>query len=490
MLTRLKVTGFKNLVDVDVSFGPFTCVAGANGVGKSNLFDAIAFLGALANRPLHEAASSVRSEEGRGADVQSLFHRSGAESAREMVFEAEMLIPGSGSDDLGQETEAAATFLRYRLALGLEVSGLTVRREELERIDPRQSTDHLVFPHSLDWQQSVVRSNLRQARLISTEADPGETRVIIRQKLGRPLPRRAERLTATVLSTATAAVNPTAALVRREMQGWRLLQFEPSALRAADSFAAPRAIASNGAHLAAALARISGIDLSTGLVSPASPAADVERAALYARIANRLAGLVEGVRSVRVDVDERRELLTLVLEDWSGTEHEARVLSDGTLRFLALAVLESDPEARGVFCIEEPENGVHPERIPAMLQLLQDLAVDPSLPVDEDNPLRQVIVNTHSPLVARQVPDDSLLIAVPGTIRREGRVVVSPDFRWLPGTWRAERSPGKRAVALGQLLSYLNPVDPLPEEEKLFHGKRVIDRDDVQQWLPFSTEKS
>lgn len=38
MLTRLKVNGFKNLVDVDVRFGPFTCVAGANGVGKSNLF--------------------------------------------------------------------------------------------------------------------------------------------------------------------------------------------------------------------------------------------------------------------------------------------------------------------------------------------------------------------------------------------------------------------------------------------------------------------
>ena len=40
MLTRLKVNGFKNLVDVDVRFGPFTCLAGVNEVGKSNLFDA------------------------------------------------------------------------------------------------------------------------------------------------------------------------------------------------------------------------------------------------------------------------------------------------------------------------------------------------------------------------------------------------------------------------------------------------------------------
>ena len=49
MLTRLHVSGFKNLVDVDVRFGPFTCIAGANGTGKSKLFDAIQFLGRLAS---------------------------------------------------------------------------------------------------------------------------------------------------------------------------------------------------------------------------------------------------------------------------------------------------------------------------------------------------------------------------------------------------------------------------------------------------------
>ncbi len=57
MLTRLKANGFKNLVDVDIRFGPFTCVAGANGVGKSNLFDAIMFLSALADKSLVDSGS-------------------------------------------------------------------------------------------------------------------------------------------------------------------------------------------------------------------------------------------------------------------------------------------------------------------------------------------------------------------------------------------------------------------------------------------------
>src|SRR5829696_1955968 len=101
MLTRLKVSGFKNLVDVDVRFGPFTCIAGANGVGKSNLFDAIKFLSALADHSLIEAALSVRDEGGRTADVRSLFHRVGDTYAPQMFFEAEMIIPKDGFDDLG-----------------------------------------------------------------------------------------------------------------------------------------------------------------------------------------------------------------------------------------------------------------------------------------------------------------------------------------------------------------------------------------------------
>src|SRR5215212_9526542 len=100
MLTRLKVSGFKNLMDVDIRFGPFTCVAGANGVGKSNLFDAIMFLSALADRPLIDAALSVRDEGGRTADVRSLFFRTGTAYVEEMSFEAEMIVPSAGLDDL------------------------------------------------------------------------------------------------------------------------------------------------------------------------------------------------------------------------------------------------------------------------------------------------------------------------------------------------------------------------------------------------------
>ncbi len=109
MLTRFRVSGFKNLVDVDIRFGPFTCIAGANGVGKSNLFDAIHFLSALAeDQTLVEAANSVR--EGKTVDVRSLFHHSGDDYGERMSFEAEMIVPEEGADDLGQQARASITF--------------------------------------------------------------------------------------------------------------------------------------------------------------------------------------------------------------------------------------------------------------------------------------------------------------------------------------------------------------------------------------------
>ena len=44
--------GFQELSQRGRVVGPFTCIAGVNGVGKSNLFDAIMFLSGLADRPL------------------------------------------------------------------------------------------------------------------------------------------------------------------------------------------------------------------------------------------------------------------------------------------------------------------------------------------------------------------------------------------------------------------------------------------------------
>ncbi len=486
MLTRLKVSGFKNLVDVDVRFGPFTCVAGPNGVGKSNLFDAIKFLSSLADKPLMEAALSVRDEGGRTGDVRSLFHRAGDICADRMLFEAEMIVPRTGIDDLGQVAKASITFLRYSLELtyrGEEAAraagSLELTREELRHITLGEAPKQLWFPHHARWRKAAVVGERRAAAFISTEGKAGNRKIKIHPdggSTGKPRSVLAASLPRTVLSVANAAESPTATLARREMQSWRLLQLEPSSLRQPDSFAASPRLGEDGSHLAAALYHLAQHN---GRRLPAATAGEAMEQ-VYARVANRLSELMEDVREVWVDRDEKRELLTLHVRSRDRTAYPARALSDGTLRFLALTVLELDPQAKGLLCLEEPENGIHPQRIPAMLELLQDIVTDVNDPADQDNPLGQVIVNTHSPAVVAQVPDDSLMVAESGESISQGRRYKRLTFSSLADTWRT-KTGHSATVARGRLQAYLTPVVPKRSEGG---SRRVVDRPDLQLLLP------
>jgi predicted ATPase len=285
-------------------------------------------------------------------------------------------------------------------------------------------------------------------------------------------------------------------MAKREMQSWRLLQLEPAAMRNYDEIYAPTKLGADGSHLAATLYHLSKMkqDVEEGAVDSNIGADSAAR--VYAQVANRLADLIDDVKDITVDYDEKREILTTMLTGRDGTPHSARSLSDGTLRFLALAVLELDTESSGLICLEEPENGIHPERIQAMLTLLQDIAMDTEEQVGPDNPLRQVIINTHSPLVVAQIPDDSLLVAESIDMNEYGKRYKVVRFSPLAETWRQKKSIGEiTVVSKGKVLSYLNPV--ASEEPFLGNGisnrkdkmtplkqRRVIDRPDLQPYLP------
>ena len=493
MLTRLKVKGFKNLVDVDVWFGPFTCIAGANGVGKSNLFDAITFLSALADRPLMDAALSVRDEGGRTGDIRSLFTHVGNEFSEEMSFEAEMIIPAKGFDDLAQEAKASSTFVSYAISLRYRQEGdshslgaLELTREELSYIKRGEVSKHLRFRHSPAWRKSAILGRRWTPYYIST--DPARGVIKVHQdggSSGKAQSLLAANLPRTALSAASAAESPTATLARREMQSWRLLQLEPSALREPDRFSAPVKLSSDGGHLPATLYHLANTANGRGQMSDWQ--AD-QAARVYSRVATALSQLIDDVRAVKVDRDEKRELLTLYVTGRDGTSHAARALSDGTLRFLALAVLALDSGTQGTICLEEPENGIHPTRIPSMINLLEDLATDVDFPVDPHNPLRQVIVNTHSPAVVMQVPEDSLLMADLLEQEQHANPFRSLAFRCLEGTWR-HKADLMSPVSLGKLLDYLNPVtanDVEWEDQNQPRRKRVVDREDFRQYRLFS----
>jgi len=498
MLTRLRVSGFKNLLDLDLHFGPFTCVAGINGAGKSNLFDAVGFLGALADRSLVDAAESVRARGRRATDVDSLFLRAGADSVAEMSFAAEMIVPGEAVDDLGQTARPSITFLHYHLVLARRqdaasrhLGPLEIVKEELSHINLGEAFRHLPFPHrAATWRRSAVAGSRRAPYFISTEREGGNRVVTLHQDGGgaRHWSVPAQSLPRTVLSAANAAESPTALAARREMQSWQVLRLEPSSLREPDDFRAPTSLDSDGAHLAATLHRLGAAARpmdAGGAGGAARPVPEQLYGALTARLSEigALDELGPEVGEIRVEADAKRELLTLVVTGRDGIAHAARSLSDGALRMLALAVLAVDPRAPALLCLEEPENGIHPARIPALLRLLQAIPTDTDEPVGAGNPLRQLIVATHSPAVVSGVPDDSLLVAEPQEASLAGKSARTVAFRALSGTWRAPRQQGIAAIPRAELLG---PLHLEPHSPAGARRRRAARSADPQPLLPYS----
>ena len=477
MLTRLRVRGFKNLLDVDVRLGPLTCITGPNNVGKSNLFDALRFLGLLADRSFAEAAREVRG----GESYDALATRGGDGC---MSFLADMLIPKEGTDDFGRSIRAGDTHVRYEITLQFHApsesdpSGrIALLHERLSRIG-KAETEAIAFPHSREWLSSLLVSGSRASDLISTHSDEQGVIVLLHTD-GRAAKTQgfaADLLPRTVLSSAqNGEEHRTAVLVRRELRNWRQLQLEPTSLRRPDELHDPPRLSASGAHLAASLNR---------LAREGPRPADQ----LYAEVANRLSGLIDGVRRVRVEKDDARRLLRFVLTDAQGQDFFASALSDGTLRFLALSVLEQDPSESGIVCLEEPENGIHPRRVRAMIDLLESLAVDAELAVDETNPLRQVLLTTHSPVVAAEVRQDALLFAKSRSVRgAAGGVLPGLALSCLPGTWRADM--GMATISRGALLGYLRGNAPEEDVVRNSRGRPRV-RDTYEQLDPASSAQT
>lgn len=88
-------------------------------------------------------------------------------------------------------------------------------------------------------------------------------------------------------------------------------------------------------------------------------------------------------------------------------------MSDGQLCFIALLSLVYCPLdlAAGFYCVEEPENHLHPKLLETLVELLRQVQ-------DELGPERsaQVVVTTHSPHLVDKVDLDELVVAE----RREG----------------------------------------------------------------------
>jgi len=97
----------------------------------------------------------------------------------------------------------------------------------------------------------------------------------------------------------------------------------------------------------------------------------------------------------------RREVMLKLEESFaSGPKSRyADVLSDGTLRVLAISAALLSAAEGALVVIEEVDNGVHPSRVAKLLMSIQQTATDRNL---------RVLVTTHNPAMLNALPPDAI----------------------------------------------------------------------------------
>ena len=382
MITRIELDGFKTFQDFSLDLAPLQVIVGANGVGKSNLFDALKLLGRLADSDLLTAFQGMRGEVG---ELFTILPDGGTSDRIRLAVE--MLVNRQVQDGWGARQELKYTRLRYELEVVRrnDDHGLQRLNVDNERLAPiPRKTDPWTKSYDLKTGSAWIPKTTggRPSPFISTSYEESKPTLALHQD-GRGGRRNvvAEQAERTVLSGVQNTEYPHAFAVAEEMRAWRFLHLNPEVLRQSSPMTATTKMSPDGRFLANALARMSTID-----------------PMLLADVSRDLANRVPGILQIEVEEDRKLERYVIWAKTVDGRRFSSRVLSDGTLRLLALVTMTNDPDHEGVLCFEEPENGVHPSRLGSMTYLLGELATDFSEPNQADLPLRQILSNSHSPV--------------------------------------------------------------------------------------------
>ncbi len=98
--------------------------------------------------------------------------------------------------------------------------------------------------------------------------------------------------------------------------------------------------------------------------------------------------------------------LGIYFEQASGDLLPAAQASDGMMLVLAYLAILFSPQPPGLLLIEEPENGVHPQRLREVLQILRELV--------SEQDRTQVILTTHSPYVVDLFKPEEVTLCLKG----------------------------------------------------------------------------
>lgn len=426
MLVELYVHGFKSFREARLPLAELTVLIGANASGKSNLLEALQLLSWLARgRRLNEFLYAVKE---RQLDVRGSLERLAHDHAGGFSLGGIFSDASTGRLSLttGVELEADGLHIDYERAaeadskdilydaLSFEGSGvLNVAYDRSEEGGPSRESDVIACTD----QQAVFTQLTTPARFMG-------------QRAQQRIPRAARQIQSALES---------------------ILLLDPAPRRMRDySFTVERTLQGDGSNLSAVL-----YDL-------------CDKQQRKPEVLAFVRSLPEqNILDLTFLTGPRGEVMAELTESFGGDAqtYEAAVLSDGTLRVLAVAAALLSVPAGSLVVIEEIDNGVHPTRAKLLLDNIQRVARERKL---------RVLLTTHNPALLDAIPVE----AIPDVVAcyrdpQDGDSRLMPLRQLQDYPELVAQGPVGQLVTRGILERYLKA--PKGPEEKAAQAQKVLE---------------
>jgi predicted ATPase len=429
MITLVEALNFRCLRYVSRPLSPFQVLVGPNASGKTTFLDVIGFLGQLVSEGL-EAAINDRSENfedlvwRRGHQTESfaliaepgkptsLLPSNAVDERFELAVEA--AIPSEHQEKLGENYNT----VRYEVSLGIDSEnfelGIFTERVLLKTACQTNRIQGDLFPRELDAPPTIlVPKKPIGARIVISKVSGGNDNFYSEidkdtSKGFKPSFKLGPRKSALGNLPEDESKFPVSTWLKSLLsEGVQKFVLNSLEIRKASPPGQRRGFKPNGSNLPWVIERL----------EKASP----ERFRDWIAHVKTAFPDIETVRTVERPDDKHRYL---VLRYLGGLEVPSWMVSDGTLRLLALTLPAYLTDFRGIYLIEEPENGIYPRAIETVFQSLSS-AYD-----------AQILMATHSPVIL-SVADSKKVLCFAKTASGATDIVSGDEHPALK-EWRGE----------------------------------------------------
>ncbi len=361
MLTQLALANFKSYRQASLPLAALTFLIGANASGKSNMLEAMRLLNWLAkgNR-LDDIARVI---EGSDAIVRGQSRDLFRDPAQPFVLSLHLVDAPDGWGD-------------FEISLVMQADQLTVMGEKVSQTTqkiPLYTVDGIPNPHTDEI--SVAYNNFKRGS--KKPHIPCSNRQAIFFQLETP-----GRFEATHIESQRIIPAVTKSL-RETLRQIVFLDPHPSLMR-------------DYAHARDHTLREDGRNLSAVLFKIAQTEAGKQQVLDFIRSLPE-----QDIVDLKFIETERQDVMVRLVESF-GTQQrtvDAPLLSDGTLRVLAVgAALLTAPKG-ALVVIEEIDNGVHPSRADLLVRQIRHIATEREL---------RVLLTSHNPALLDALPNESL----------------------------------------------------------------------------------